>query len=212
MGTDKASKKAGQLIVLSAPSGAGKTTLVHALEERLPEIRFSVSYTTRPKRDYEVEGMDYRFVDAATFKGLAEAGEFLEHALVFKHHYATHRGNTEALVDAGLNVILEIDWQGARQVRAATPECCSIFILPPSMEVLEERLRGRGSDSEASIRRRLREARDDMTHWIEFDYAMINDEVDVAADTLVEIITGDNLDNRVGNQALRKSIATIVAS
>ena len=154
-----------RLFVFAAPSGAGKTTLVNIVVERHPDLEFSVSYTTRPARKKEVDGKDYLFVDVDTFARLKAEGELLESALVFDNHYGTSRSQVEKHLAAGKNVLLEIDWQGARQVREAMPECVSIFILPPSREELERRLRGRKTDSEAVIERRLRDALTDMAHW-----------------------------------------------
>ncbi len=178
----------GRLFVISAPSGAGKTSLVRALLERRPGMRFSVSHTTRRPRDGETDGRDYFFVDERTFLHMVGNGEFLEHARVFGHLYGTGRAQVEALMNAGHDVILEIDWQGARQVREAMPECCSVFILPPSPQELERRLRGRSTDADDVIARRLAEAREDMGHWEEFDYAVINDAFDVALADLLDVV------------------------
>jgi guanylate kinase len=181
----------GQLFVIAAPSGAGTTSLVKALMSRRPTLRFSVSYTTRRKRENEVAGRDYFFVDKPGFQRMIAAGEFLEHAQVFDNFYGTSRAQVEGLLRAGDNVLLEIDWQGARQIRAALPECRSIFILPPSREALEARLRGRGTDSEEVIARRLRDSIADMSHWNEFDYVVINDDFERATAELEAITTGD---------------------
>jgi guanylate kinase len=193
----------GRLYVLSAPSGAGKTTLVRRLVELRPELRFSVSYTTRPQRDSEVDRRDYFFVDEARFAGMCEAGDFLEHACVFGHHYGTSRAQVQHLLKTGHDVLLEIDWQGAQQVRENLPGCVTIFILPPSLAELERRLRGRGTESDAVIERRLGEAVGDMAHWAEFDYAVINDDLDTAVAELCSVLDGrgsacatDNPDRR----------------
>lgn len=180
----------GRLIVLAAPSGAGKTSLVHALLERNPDLAFSVSYTTRPRRRSEVDGRDYFFISESRFRQMIEEDAFLEYARVFDHWYGTGRRHVESLLDAGRTVLLEIDWQGARQVRERLPEARSIFILPPSIEELSRRLRGRGTDSEATIERRLADAAGDMTHWNEFDYVLINDDIEAAADALARIVAG----------------------
>ena len=184
-----------RLFVIAAPSGAGKTTLVHRLMDKDPALRFSVSYTTRPKRRGEVNGHDYHFVDTETFERMAADGEFLEHAVVFDHRYATSRNQVEKLLHGGNHVMMEIDWQGAQQVRANMPEACTIFILPPSLTQLEARLRGRSTDPEDVIHRRLRNARSDMTHWAEFDYVVINDDLDVAVETMQAIIAGRKTEN-----------------
>jgi len=181
----------GQLFVIAAPSGAGKTSLVRALMERQPGLRFSVSYTTRKQRDTEVAGRDYFFVDKPKFQRMIAAGEFLEHAQVFDNFYGTSRAQVESLLAAGSNVLLEIDWQGARQIRTAMPECRSVFILPPSRAALEMRLRGRGTDSEEVIARRLRDSIADMSHWNEFDYVVVNDDFERATADLEAIVTGD---------------------
>lgn len=180
----------GRLFVIAAPSGAGKTSLVRALMEREPGLCFSISYTTRRQRPSEQHGRDYYFVGRDEFDGMVAAGEFLEHAQVFDNRYGTSRRVVEDALAAGQDLILEIDWQGARQVRAALPECVSIFILPPSRSELERRLRGRGTDSEEVIHRRLRDAASDMTHWDEFDYVVVNDEFDRALGELRAIVAG----------------------
>ena len=153
----------GRLFVIAAPAGAGKTSRVRALLEREPSRGFSVSYTTRARRPTETHGRDYFFVTGEEFESMAARGEFLEHARVFDNRYGTARGQVESALAAGRNLILEIDWQGARQVRRAMPECVSIFILPPSRAELERRLRGRGTDAEEVIQRRLHDAASDMT-------------------------------------------------
>lgn len=200
----------GRLVVIAAPSGAGKTTLVHALIARNPDFVFSVSYTTRPKRPNEVHGRDYFFVSEEEFRRLEMAGEFLECARVFDYRYGTSRTQVERELATGRNVILEIDWQGARQVRAAMPECRTIFILPPSVEALEERLRKRRTDSEAVIRRRLRDSLSDLSHWDEFDYVVINEDLETAIDELDGIATGRYRRNRVGTEATRRKVAHLL--
>jgi guanylate kinase len=185
-----AAGRRGRLFVIAAPSGAGKTSLVRALMEREPALRFSISYTTRPQRPTELHGRDYFFVRPDEFERMAAAGEFLEHARVFDNHYGTARRQVEESLAAGQDLILEIDWQGARQVRAALPECISVFILPPSPGELERRLRGRGTDAEEVIARRLRDAASDMTHWREFDHVVVNDEFAAALADLQAIVAG----------------------
>jgi guanylate kinase len=172
--------KAGRLYVVSAPSGAGKTSLVKALMEREPGLRFSVSYTTRPARANEVEGRDYHFITPEEFARMAERGEFLEHAQVFDNFYGTGRAAVREALTAGQRLLLEIDWQGARQVRASMPAAHSIFILPPTRRALEERLTARSTDSPEVIRRRLKDAQRDIAHWIEFEYVVINDRFEQA--------------------------------
>ena len=178
----------GRLYVVSAPSGAGKTSLVKALMEREPRIRFSVSYTTRKPRPNEVPGRDYHFVTMERFTEMVAHDEFLEHAQVFDNCYGTGvRAVQEALAN-GEQLLLEIDWQGARQVRARLPEARSIFILPPTRTTLEQRLKGRSTDSETVIRRRLQDAAQDLTHWPEFDYVVINDRFETALEDLRAIV------------------------
>ncbi len=186
----KTTPRRGRLFVIAAPSGAGKTSLVRALMEREPGLKFSISYTTRPKRPSEVDGRDYLFVSREEFDRMAKAAEFLEYAQVFDHSYATSRQQVEEALRAGQDVILEIDWQGAQQVHAAMPECVSIFILPPSRAALEERLRQRSTDSEEVIARRLRDAVTDMSHCNEFDYVIVNDRFEAALENLRAIIAG----------------------
>ena len=183
-------KQRGRLFVIAAPSGAGKTSLVRALMEREPSLGFSISYTTRRQRPTESHGRDYFFVTAGEFEAMAARGEFLEHARVFDNRYGTARSQVESALAEGRNLILEIDWQGAQQVRSAMPECVSIFILPPSRAELERRLRGRGTDAEEVIQRRLRDAASDMTHWNEFDYVVVNDDFATALDDLLAVVNG----------------------
>ena len=179
-----------RLFVIAAPSGAGKTTLVKALTTRNPELRFSISYTTRPKRRNEAHGVDYLFVGQDEFDRLRTDGALLESANVFDNFYGTSREQVEEHLAADHNVILEIDWQGARQVREAMPDCITVFILPPSREELERRLRSRGTDSEEVIERRLRDALSDMSHWDEFDYVIFNDDLDQAVADLEAVLAG----------------------
>jgi guanylate kinase len=178
----------GRLYVVSAPSGAGKTSLVKALMEREPRIRFSVSYTTRKPRANEIAGRDYHFVSIERFEEMAAKGEFLEHARVFDNCYGTGARTVEEALDNGEQLLLEIDWQGAAQVRARLPEAHSIFILPPSRTALEQRLNARSTDSNAVIERRLKDAAQDMTHWAEFDYVVINDRFEQALGDLQAIV------------------------
>ncbi|RMG50273.1 MAG: guanylate kinase [Gammaproteobacteria bacterium] len=181
----------GTLFIVSAPSGAGKTSLVRALIAQMPDLELSISHTTRPMRPGEADGVDYHFVDAATFEAMVERGEFLEHARVFDNFYGTARSSVESRLAEGRDVILEIDWQGAAQVRARMPESRSIFILPPSLEVLEARLRGRGQDPEEVIQRRMRDARNEMAHYDEFDFVVINDIFEEALGQLRCIVQSD---------------------
>src|ERR1700680_956597 len=178
----------GRLYVVSAPSGAGKTSLVKALMEREPRIRFSVSYTTRKPRPNEIPGRDYHFVTVERFAEMAANGEFLEHAQVFDNCYGTGVRAVEEALSDGEQLLLEIDWQGARQVRARLPEARSIFILPPSRASLEQRLKARSTGTDAVIARRLKDAALDLAHWAEFDYVVINDRFDEALRDLQAIV------------------------
>jgi len=185
----------GRLYVVSAPSGAGKTSLVKALMEREPRIRFSVSYTTRKPRPNEIAGRDYHFVSMERFDEMVAHDEFLEHARVFDNCYGTGLRSVQESLGLGEQLLLEIDWQGARQVRSRLPEARSVFILPPSRAALERRLKDRSTDSDAVIERRLRDAAVDIGHWTEFDYVVINDRFEQALDDLLDIARdrGDRL-------------------
>ncbi len=176
--------------MVSAPSGAGKTSLVKALMEREPQLRFSVSYTTRAPRPNEIDGRDYHFVTAEEFQRMVRGGEFLEHAQVFDNFYGTGGGAVREALAAGQILLLEIDWQGARQVRASLPAAQSIFILPPTRRALEERLTARSTDAPEVIRRRLKDAQRDIGHFIEFDYAVINDRFEQAVADFQTIVGG----------------------
>jgi guanylate kinase len=209
---DDGSPRKGKLYVIAAPSGAGKTTLVHRLMAGNHRLKFSVSYTTRPQRTTETEGKDYNFVDKAVFEAMITAGDFLEYANVFDHYYGTSKSQAVSMLNKGDSVILEIDWQGAQQVRSHMPECRSIFILPPSVNDLKHRLTGRGTDSDEIIERRFRDALGDMSHWHEFDYAVINDDLDTATAELEAIISGTacRADNATGNPAMSTTIGRIL--
>ena len=182
--------RTGHLYVISAPSGAGKTSLVKAMLAARPELAVSVSHTTRTPRPHEVDGRDYHFVSRTEFDRLVAGGAFLEHASVFDNQYGTGRDQVLAQLDAGRSVLLEIDWQGARQVRSRFPQCVSIFILPPSRAALEERLRSRRTDSEEVIARRLADAATDMSHCPEFDCAVVNDRFETAVAELLRLVDG----------------------
>lgn len=210
MSSDRFSR--GRLIVVAAPSGAGKTTLVHALLRREPGLRFSVSYTTRPKRPAEVDGKDYFFVSEERFAEMVREDAFLECARVFDHCYGTGREHVESLLAASSSVLLEIDWQGARQVRASAPDALTVFILPPSVGALEARLRGRASDAPEVIERRLRDAVGDMSHWHEFSYVVVNEDLETAADELAGIVRGDGRAHRTDSPEVRERIAQVFAT
>jgi len=177
--------------VITAPSGAGKTSLIEALMKSDPSLKLSISYTTRAPRPGEKDGVDYHFVDDATFLAMRGRGEFLESAEVHGYRYGTSRKVITDALQRGEDLILEIDWQGARQVRAIYPDCVGIFILPPSIEELERRMRSRGKDAEAVMRRRLDNARGEMDHAGEFNYAIINKDFDIALRDLSRIIAAE---------------------
>ncbi|MGZ8197915.1 MAG: guanylate kinase [Burkholderiales bacterium] len=191
----------GALIIVSAPSGAGKTSLVANLLAADPLVQKSVSFTTRPPRPGEANGTHYHFVTAEAFERMREGGDLLESALVHGHHYGTSRATVEAACAAGLDVLLEIDWQGAAQVRKLKPDAVSVFVLPPSIEALEERLRGRAQDSAEVIARRIAAARGEISHVPEFDYVIINDHFERAAQDLISIVRAERL--REPRQRLR---------
>ncbi len=178
----------GTLFVIAAPSGAGKTSLVKELLESTPGIAVSVSHTTRDPRPGEESGVHYHFVAREEFETLVAADAFLEHAQVFDNYYGTAQSSVQQQLDAGNDVVLEIDWQGARQVRERLPATVCIFVLPPSRPTLEERLRGRGQDSDEVIARRMRDAVSEIRHYDEFDYVVVNDDFDVALGELRMVI------------------------
>jgi guanylate kinase len=202
----------GRLIVIAAPSGAGKTSLVKALLASEPALRLSVSHTTRRRRETEQEGREYHFVPVPEFERLRDAGEFLEHARVFDNLYGTSRAYVGQQLDAGHDVVLEIDWQGAQQVRRAMPQSVSVFILPPSREALAQRLAGRSTDTAQVIARRLADAAADMSHYREFDYLVVNDDFDRAVADLERIVAGDAEDLRSDRPELQPLIAKLLKS
>ncbi|HEX5611875.1 MAG TPA: guanylate kinase [Burkholderiales bacterium] len=181
----------GLLFVITAPSGAGKTSLIDALLKKDARLKLSISYTTRPPRPGEANGREYHFVDERAFLAMLQAGEFLESAEVHGYRYGTSQKIVRELLAGGEDLILEIDWQGARQVRRLMPECVGIFILPPSVAELERRMRGRGKDSDAVIARRMANARDELAHAPEFEYAIINKDFDEALQDLVGVIRAE---------------------
>jgi guanylate kinase len=183
----------GTLYIVSAPSGAGKTSLIKALLEAQPQIRVSVSHTTRSMRPGEVDGVNYHFVQREQFIEMLEQDEFLEHAEVFSNLYGTSQQRIEATLKQGFDLILEIDWQGAQQVRRLMPLAKSIFILPPTPEALRQRLTNRGQDSEAIIDERMREAVSEMSHYVEYDYLVINDDFTSALDDLKAVFRANQL-------------------
>ena len=199
-----------RLFVIAAPSGAGKTTLVHATVMNSPDLRFSISYTTRPQRSNEVDGRDYHFIDTVEFEKLRAKDDLLESATVFDNFYGTSRKQVEEILADGHNVLLEIDWQGARQVRASMPDCVTIFVLPPSLAELERRLRDRRTDSDEVIERRLRDAVSDMGRWDEFDYIIINDDLDRAVAELEAVLGGKGAASATENADLRARVGATI--
>jgi len=202
----------GRLLVISAPSGAGKTSLVKALLESEPHLRLSISHTTRPQRPTEREGREYHFVTVPQFQALVAQGAMLENARVFDNYYGTSRTFVEQQLNAGHDVLLEIDWQGARQVRAAMPECVSIFILPPSRASLAERLARRATDSAEVIARRLADSVADMSHYREFDYVVVNDDFATAVSELKRIVEGNGAGLRSERPQLEPLLAELLGS
>jgi guanylate kinase len=203
--------KHGRLFVIAAPSGAGKTSLVKALLASEPRLRLSVSHTTRKRRPTEEDGREYHFVPVPQFERLATRGEFLEHARVFDNCYGTARGFVEEQLRQGHDVILEIDWQGAQQVRRAMPQCVRIFILPPSRRALAERLARRATDSPEIIARRLRDAAADMSHYREFDYVIVNDDFAQAVSDLRRIVAGRGEDLTSARPELAELLGELLA-
>ena len=192
----------GRLYVIAAPSGAGKTSLLHALMKKRPGVEFSVSCTTRKPRPGEHDGKDYHFIDRSGFERLQAAGEFIEHANVFGNLYGTRRSVVESALAEGRDLILEIDWQGAQQVREHLPEAVQVFVLPPSRAALESRLRSRRSDSEEAIARRLQESVLEMSHWKDFDYVIVNRDFDAALADLEAVFDGRGEALRAGRPEL----------
>ena len=202
----------GSLFIIAAPSGGGKTSLVNRLLKSDSRLVLSISHTTRPARPGEVDGRHYNFVSEAEFRQMERKGVFLEHARVFDHYYGTNRHSVALQLEQGHDVILEIDWQGARQVRESMPDAISIFILPPSVTELERRLRDRKTDSDEVIARRLSDALGDMSHWNEFDFAIINDDLEKAVGQLEAVLAGDGETSRVGHSDLDAAVLKVIRS
>lgn len=201
----------GALFIVSAPSGAGKTSLLRRLKQELDGVVISVSHTTRPARPGEIEGQDYFFVSRETFERMLADEAFLEHARVFDHYYGTSRRQVMENLERGLDVILEIDWQGARQVKTKLPDSCSIFILPQALEVLEQRLRQRGQDSPDTIAKRLAGARTEISHYVEYDYLVVNDDFERALIELKSILVADRLRLSRQQEKLSGLLHTLIA-
>jgi len=187
-------QRRGLMLVLSSPSGAGKTTLSRQLLENDSKIQLSISCTTRDKRPGEKDGVDYKFIDTATFRGMIDRGEFLEHARVFDHYYGTPRPAVEAALDTGRDMLFDIDWQGTQQLKKKGREdLVTVFILPPSTRDLERRLISRAQDSHEVVARRMAKAADEMSHWAEYDYAIINKDIATSLNQLKSILTAERL-------------------
>jgi guanylate kinase len=204
--------KRGRLFVIAAPSGAGKTSLVKALLANAPQLRVSISHTTRRKRPTEEGGREYHFVTVPEFEALIARGELLEHARVFGNFYGTSRAFVDQQLGAGHDVVLEIDWQGAQQVRARMPECISIFILPPSRAALAERLARRATDTADVIARRLADSVADMSHYREFGYVVVNDDFAQAVADLRSIVAGQGEELRGDRPGLKALLADLLAA
>ena len=183
----------GTLYIISAPSGAGKTSLVNALVKTLDNVKVSISHTTRQKRPDETDGVNYHFVSTAKFQEMMEKGGFLEYAQVFGNKYGTSEAWVEETLSRDIDVVLEIDWQGAQQIRHIKPDALGIFILPPSREALEMRLQGRGQDDDEVIARRMEESIEEISHYVEYQYVVINDDFDTALKDLETIIASQRL-------------------
>jgi len=200
------------LFVVAAPSGGGKTSLISALLRQDGQIKLSVSYTTRPPRPGEVDGVHYHFVDETTFLELIQRDALLEHAQVFDYRYGTGRDAVEQQLAAGFDVILDIDWQGARQIRESFPACHTIFIIPPSLDSLRQRLVRRGQDSEAVIRRRMRDAQAEISHWDEFDAIIVNDDFEQALAELQALVRSEKQPSRLNSGQYMEILAELLGT
>jgi len=201
----------GTLFIISAPSGAGKTSLLKELVSADVQLDISISHTTRAKRSGEEDGKDYHFIDNASFVQMIGEGAFLEHAQVFDNYYGTAEAAVRDRLNAGQDVALEIDWQGARQVRKRIPDAVSIFILPPSPQALHDRLSARGQDSEAVIERRMRDAKNEMSHYAEYDYLVVNDDFSSALKGLDAIVRGLRLRQSIQSDKLQSQLSALLA-
>lgn len=200
------------LFVVAAPSGGGKTSLISALLKKDKQVKLSVSHTTRQPRPGEQDGVHYHFVDEAHFANLMEQDAFLEHARVFDHRYGTGRAAVKQQLSAGYDVLLDIDWQGARQIRDSFPSCCSIFIIPPSLAALRQRLIARGQDSDEVIQRRMRDAQAEISHWGEFNFIIVNDKFNEALADLHSIIRYGELSRPDNDGQCREILAELLGT
>jgi guanylate kinase len=201
----------GTLFTVSAPSGAGKTSLLAQLVARMPDVRVSVSHTTRPARPGERDGVDYHFVTESDFIAMLDRAEFLEHARVFDNLYGTSQRWVTDQLEGGTDVVLEIDWQGAAQVRRLLPDCVRVFILPPSIDALMSRLTARRQDPPEVIQRRLAQAREEISHYVEADYLLVNDRFDVALEELLAVVRAQRLALGAQEQRHRELIQTLLS-
>ncbi len=199
----------GNFIIIAAPSGTGKTSLVAALAEMFENLKISISYTTRAQRPGERNNEDYRFIDEPQFKQMIDDHAFLEYATVYGHHYGTAREWVLAQLVKGRDIILEIDWQGARQIRASFPHAVTIFVVPPSLQALESRLRQRGQDNEEVIAARMAKAKQELEHYHEFDYLVVNDQFDHAVQDLVHIVRAERLKTTIQQQVNAELLAKL---
>lgn len=204
-------KGTGRLFIVAAPSGGGKTSLVNRLIQTMPSIELSVSHTTRPSRPKEMHGKDYFFVSLDEFKNMIAQDDFIEYAQVFGNYYGTSKKQIEERMAAGIDIVLDIDWQGASQIRQTFPDAISIFLLPPSLEVLRERLQNRQQDHADVIEKRMQQARDELAHYEEFDYLIVNEEFEVALSQLRAIVTAERLKKNIQIKRQRKLLSFLLA-
>jgi guanylate kinase len=204
--------KLGKLFIVAAPSGGGKTSLVNQLMMSLPQIELSISHTTRPARPKEKNGKDYFFVDKAEFEDMVKHHAFLEHAKVFDNYYGTSKQQIDERLNQGIDIVLDIDWQGAQQIRQIMPNAISIFLLPPSLETLRERLQNRQQDNMEVIEKRMQQARAELKHFDEFDYLIVNKEFELALEQLKSIVIAERLKKDVQMQRERKLLSFLLAT
>lgn len=207
--SDSSKKQPARMIILSAPSGAGKTSLARALVDAEPDADLSISHTTRDRRPGETDGVHYHFVDHARFEEMIARDQFLEYARVFDNLYGTSREAVDPKIEAGTNIILDIDWQGARKVRERMPGCVSVFILPPSRQALAQRLSDRGRDSAAVIESRMRDAASEASHYSEYDWVVINDSFDHALAELRAILAGQPESEPASSDRVKALVASL---
>ncbi len=203
-------KTSGNLYIVASPSGGGKTSLVKSLLKEVLNIDVSISHTTRPRRPYEKDGKDYYFVDEHTFLDMADKGAFIEHANVFGHHYGTSKAQLLDKLSRGIDVLLDIDWQGADQLKKIFDNVVTVFILPPSLTILEERLRGRGQDAQAVIDKRMQQAKSEVSHYDAFDYLVVNEIFEQALAELKSIIYANRLKTSIQRDRYKKLLSNFL--